>query len=105
MKIPENEKTVDEAQDARPKKKRPDNVFFGVLTDINSTELVMKAKNGDEASIKLHETVKTICDGVACDREKIKPGQRIRVVTLKTDFTTATRIAALDKNSRFAPAV
>lgn len=101
MKTPEKKKTtaVDESS---PKKKRPSNVFFGVLTSISPTKLVMKGKNGKEASMTLHEKIQSTCDGVACECKALKPGQKIRVVTQKKDLTIATKIASLDKKSRFA---
>ena len=103
MKTPEKKKTVAVAQESRPKKKRPANVFDGILTSISPTKLVMKGKNGKEASMKLHEKIKSNCDGVACECKTLKPGQKIRVVTQKRDLTIATKIASLDKKSRFAP--
>lgn len=103
MKTSEKKKTVAVAQESAPKKKRPANVFDGVLTRISKTKLVMKGKNGEEASMKLHEKIQSTCDGVACECQELKPGQKIRVVTQKRDLTIATKIASLDKKSRFAP--
>lgn len=102
MKTPEKKKTAAVAQESGSKKKRPPNVFDGVLTSISKTKLVMKGKNGNESSMSLHEKVKSTCDGVACECQALKPGQKIRVVTQKRDLTVATNIASLDKKSRFA---
>jgi hypothetical protein len=55
--------------------------------------------------MKLHEKIKSTCDGVACECQALKPGQKIRVVAQKTDLNTATKISSLDKHSRFAPVV
>ena len=103
MKNPEKKKTAVSAESATPKKKRPANVFVGVLTRISPTKLVMKGKDGKESSMKFHEKVKSTCDGVACECNELTPGQKIRVVTQKRDLTMATQIASLDKKSRFAP--
>jgi hypothetical protein len=103
MKIPEKKKTTVRVEKSNSKKKRPANVFDGILTSISPTKLVMKGRNGKEASMKLHEKIKSNCDGVACDCKSLKPGQKIRVVTQKTDLTIATKIASLDKKSRFVP--
>ena len=103
MKIPEKKTSTARAKEARPKKKRPANVFDGVLTSISPTQLVMKAKNGNESLMKLHEKVKSTCDGVACECNALKPGQKIRVVTQKSNLSVATKVASLDKKSRFAP--
>ena len=103
MKIPEKKKTTVVADKAAPKKKRPANIFDGVLTSISPTKMVMKGKNGKESSMTLHEKIKSTCDGVACECKALKPGQKIRVVTQKRDLTIATKIASLDKKSRFGP--
>ena len=103
MKIPEKKTTTVVADQAAPKKKRPSNVFVGVLTSISPTKLVMKGKDGKESSMKIHERIQSTCDGVACECKALKPGQKIRVVTQKKDLSIATKIASLDKKSRFAP--
>ena len=103
MKIPEKKNTVAVAQESVPKKQRLANVFDGILISISPTKLVMKGREGKEASMKLHDKIKSTCDGVACEYKSLKPGQKIRVVTQKTNFTIATKIASLDKKSRFAP--
>lgn len=103
MKIPEKKKTTVRVEESNPKKKRPANIFDGILTSISPTKLVMKGKNGKESSMKLHEKIKSTCDGVACECKTLKPGQKIRVVTQKKDLSIATKIASLDKKSRFAP--
>jgi hypothetical protein len=103
MKIPEKKTTAVPSQKAGPRKKRPGNVFDGVLTSITPTKLVMKAKDGKESSMKLDEKIKSTCDGETCESQELKPGQKIRVVTQKRDLNIATKIASLNKKSRFAP--
>ena len=103
MKTPEKKKATVTVDKSIPKNKRPGNVFDGVLTSISPTKLVMKGKNGKESSMTLHEKIQSTCDGVACECKALKPGQKIRVVTQKRDLTIATKIASLDKKSRFAP--
>lgn len=103
MKIPEKKTTAVPSQKAGPRKNRSVNVFDGVLTSISPTKLVMKGKNGKESSMTLHEKIKSTCDGETCECKELKPGQKIRVVTQKRDFTIATKIASLNKKSRFAP--
>ena len=103
MKIPEKKTTTVQSQKAGPKRKRPVNEFDGVLTSISPTKLVMKGKDGKESSMKLHEKIKSTCDGETCGSQELKPGQKIRVVTQKRDLTIATKIASLNKKSRFAP--
>ncbi len=103
MKTPEKKKTAASNEKAIPKKKRPVNIFDGVLTSISPTKLIMKGKDGEESSMNLHEKIKSTCDGEACECQALKPGQKIRVVTQKRDLTVATNIASLDKKSRFAP--
>ena len=103
MKTREKQKAAVTVDKSSPKKKRPTNIFDGVLTSISPTKLVMKGKNGKESSMTLHEKIKSTCDGVACECKTLKPGQKVRVVTQKRDLTIATKIASLDKKSRFAP--
>ena len=57
MNNPEKKKTAVTAESATPKKKSPANVFDGVLTSISPTKLVMKGRDGQEFSMKLHEEI------------------------------------------------
>ena len=103
MKTPEEKETAVTGDKAVPKKTRPSNVFFGVLASISPTELVIKGKAGKELAMKLHEKIKSTCDGVACKCNELTAGRKVRVVTQKSDLTIAIRIASLDKEPRFAP--
>lgn len=103
MKTPEKKKTAVTVDKAIPKKKRPANIFDGVLTSISPTKMVMKGKSGKELSMTLHEKIQSTCDSIPCECKALKPGQKIRVVTQKRDLTIATKIASLDKKSRFGP--
>jgi len=105
MNSPEEKKAETSSDQPIPKKKRPPNVFDGTLQSINLERLVLKTKSGQESSITLSAKIKVNCDGIACECKHLKPGQKIRVSTKKTDFTVATRIAALDQKSRFTPSV
>ncbi len=102
MRKQESESTANFVEKPNPRKNHP-NVFDGVLISISDSNLVMKGKNGQELSVNLNEKTKSSIDGVACERGNLRLGQKVRVFTEKRDLTSAIKIAALDKQARFAP--
>ena len=104
MKNPEKKQTVAGPKKAASKKKRPAHVFLGVLTSITAAKVMMKGRDGKDSTMSLHDKIKMTCDGITCERSELKPGQKVRVLTQKTDFSIATKIACLDKKTRFGPA-
>ena len=102
MKNQDNESPANYVEKPNPRKNHP-NVFDGVLISLSSSKLVMKGRNGKELSMNLDEGTKSSTDGIECERKALKQGQKIRVFTQKRDLSMAIKIAALDKQSQFAP--
>lgn len=64
-------------------------------------QLVMTNSEGNEQSLQLSCNVSVMCDGQACKLDDLKPGTRIRIISLTEDHALINRIDALVKKNAF----
>ncbi len=76
--------------------------FEGKVVSLTGNKLVMSSQAGTESSHTLAADAKLTCDGMVCQAEDLKAGNKIRVTTKKDNRNVATGIESLSQQAEFA---
>ena len=83
------------------KKASSSRTFEGKVVSLTGNKLVMSSQAGTESSHTLAADAQLTCDGLVCQAEDLKAGNKIRVTTKQDDRNVATGIESLSKQAEF----